>query len=165
MSIDFVFFFQTEFLVQLDGAATCESERILIVGATNRPQELDEAARRRFVRRLYIPLPDANARKTILFNLLEKEKTNISNKEIDELARLTHGYSGADMKVLCQEASMGPIRCIPSSQIDIVSADTVRPLSYEDFKSALRCVRASVSQNDLQQYIDWDNTYGSGGAK
>ncbi|CAG2067409.1 unnamed protein product, partial [Timema podura] len=49
---------KTEFLVQLDGAATGEEERILFIGATNRPQELDEAARRRLVKKLYIPLPD-----------------------------------------------------------------------------------------------------------
>nr|CAI5828105.1 unnamed protein product [Callosobruchus analis] len=49
---------KTEFLVQLDGAMTDNEERILVIGATNRPQELDEAARRRFVKRLYIPLPE-----------------------------------------------------------------------------------------------------------
>lgn len=48
---------KTEFLVQLDGATTDSEERLLVIGATNRPQELDEAARRRFVKRLYIPLP------------------------------------------------------------------------------------------------------------
>lgn len=41
-----------------DGAATGEDDRILVIGATNRPQELDEAARRRLVKRLYIPLPE-----------------------------------------------------------------------------------------------------------
>ncbi len=76
---------KTEFLIQLvsfyvflpntleieprlfcqDGAATTTDERLLIVGATNRPQELDEAARRRFVKRLYIPLPDAPARSQV----------------------------------------------------------------------------------------------------
>lgn len=56
---------KTEFLVQLDGASTAEEDRILLVGATNRPQELDEAARRRFVKRLYIPLPE----KTVLLFL------------------------------------------------------------------------------------------------
>lgn len=49
---------KTEFLVQLDGATTDNEERILVIGATNRPQELDEAARRRLVKRLYIPLPE-----------------------------------------------------------------------------------------------------------
>lgn len=49
---------KTEFLVQLDGAGTKSDERILVIGATNRPQELDDAARRRLVKRLYIPLPE-----------------------------------------------------------------------------------------------------------
>lgn len=46
---------KTEFLVQLDGAKTSDATQILVIGATNRPQELDEAARRRFVKRLYVP--------------------------------------------------------------------------------------------------------------
>lgn len=54
---------KTEFLVQLDGAYTTdEKDRVLLVGATNRPQELDDAARRRFTKRLYIPLPEVNVR-------------------------------------------------------------------------------------------------------
>lgn len=50
---------KTEFFVQLDGATTDSADRILLIGATNRPQELDEAARRRFEKRLYIPLPES----------------------------------------------------------------------------------------------------------
>lgn len=49
---------KTEFLIQLDGATTGDDDRVLLVAATNRPQELDDAARRRFTKRLYIPLPD-----------------------------------------------------------------------------------------------------------
>ena len=47
---------KTEFLIQLDGAGNGGEERLLLIGATNRPQELDEAARRRLVKRLYIPV-------------------------------------------------------------------------------------------------------------
>lgn len=57
---------KTEFLVQLDGATTDSDERLLVIGATNRPQELDEAARRRFVKRLYIPLPELEVLNVIL---------------------------------------------------------------------------------------------------
>lgn len=54
---------KTEFLVQLDGAHTSdEKDRVLLVGATNLPQELDDAARRRFTKRLYIPLPEVEVR-------------------------------------------------------------------------------------------------------
>lgn len=149
----------------MDGAATCESERILIVGATNRPQELDEAARRRFVRRLYIPLPDFNARKSILVNLLTEVENELQNNEIDEVARRSDGFSGADMETLTREAAMGPVRCIPLSQIGHFDVNNVRPVDVNDFLTALDSVRASVSPNDLKQYIDWDITYGSGNGK
>lgn len=151
--------------MQLDGASTTETERILIVGATNRPQELDEAARRRLVKRLYIPLPDLSARTQILNNLLKTDKAEITSNEICEIGRLTDGFSGADMKVLCHEASMGPIRAIPSSQMKIVDINDVRALNYNDFLAALKRVRASVSQNDLKYYIEWNKTYGSGTGK
>ena len=64
---------KTEFLVQLDGASTTGEERILIVGATNRPQDLDEAARRRLVKRLYVPLPEFEARKQIIVRLMSSQ--------------------------------------------------------------------------------------------
>ncbi|KAL1138035.1 hypothetical protein AAG570_009730 [Ranatra chinensis] len=155
---------KTEFLVQLDGASTGEEDRILIIGATNRPQELDEAARRRLVKRLYIPLPDNEARKQLVTNLMRSERNDLIESQIEEIAELTDGYSGADMKNLCQEACLGPIRSIAASQMFQISADSVRPVNIEDFKSALRRVRSSVSTKDLEIYKMWDQQYGSGGA-
>lgn len=159
---NFFFCLQTEFLVQLDGTSTTEKDRILIVGATNRPQELDEAARRRFVKRLYIPLPEFSARREILYSLLRTANHVITESQFDEIANQTNGFSGADMKVVCQEAVMGPVRSISFSDMKNISADSVRPVTFADFLDALKCVRASVSQDDLQQYVDWNNTYGSG---
>ncbi|ETN61295.1 aaa atpase [Anopheles darlingi] len=153
---------KTEFLVQLDGAATAEDERILIVGATNRPQELDEAARRRLVKRLYIPLPDLPARIQILTRLLQQERNSLTVEEIERVGNLTEGFSGADMKVLCHEASMGPIRSIPFEQLGDIAKDQVRPICHDDFQLALAKVKASVSPADLNQYVVWDRTYGAG---
>ncbi|XP_026501512.2 fidgetin-like protein 1 isoform X1 [Vanessa tameamea] len=153
---------KTEFLVQFDGASTGEEDRILIVGATNRPHELDEAARRRLVKRLYIPLPDFEARKQIISNLLRSEQHELSASHVADAARLTDGYSGADMKSLCSEAAMGPIRSVPLSQIVTIDRDQVRPVTVQDFKIALQRVRPSVSQDDLGQYVKWNNTYGHG---
>lgn len=149
-------------MVQLDGAATGENERLLIVGATNRPQELDEAARRRLVKRLYIPLPELIARVQILKNLFKKERFDLTEDEINEIGRLTDGYSGADMKVLCHEASMEPIRSIPHWQMNNVNVNDVRAVNYNDFRVALQRVRSSVSSADLKHYIEWNKTYGSG---
>lgn len=153
---------KTEFLVQLDGAATAEEDRILIVGATNRPQELDEAARRRLVKRLYIPLPDSTARKQLVNRLISTERNVLSETDIESIGTLTDGYSGADVKNLCAEASLGPIRSIHFSMIENMDAEQVRPICFQDFQSALNRVRASVSSKDLEQYIVWDKTYGSG---
>ena len=102
---------KTEFLVQLDGiTATKENGNILVIGATNRPQDLDEAARRRFVKRLYIPLPDCETRSALLTILLKKNDNCITEEEIGVLTEKTEGYSCADINNLCREAAMGPIR-------------------------------------------------------
>ncbi|XP_015189509.1 PREDICTED: fidgetin-like protein 1 isoform X3 [Polistes dominula] len=153
---------KTEFLVQLDGAATSEDDRILIVGATNRPQELDEAARRRLVKRLYIPLPELQARKQIIRNLLSSVKHNVTEEDITDVAQQADGYSGADMKTLCTEASMGPIRCIPYNLLQEIPSDEIAPVTLQDFQEALQNVRPSVSQSDLAIYVNWDRTYGTG---
>lgn len=85
---------KTEFLVQLDGAGTDLDARVVIVGATNRPEELDEAVRRRFVKRLYIPLPDEESRSQLFGNLLGNVKHELSEEQISNLVDRTKGYSG-----------------------------------------------------------------------
>lgn len=150
---------KTEFLVQFDGAATSSDDRILVIGATNRPQELDEAARRRLVKRLYIPLPESGARRQIILNLLTNQKHNLSEKDLDAIVKSTDGYSGSDMDSLCREAALGPIRAI--SDILNVCVAEVRAIGKQDFDYALTQVRASVSDKDLDGYLDWNSKFGS----
>ena len=131
---------------------------------------LDEAARRRFVKRLYIPLPDDVARcKIVLTNLQRSgENYHLSDSEISTISAMTDGYSGADMFNLCREAAMMPLRemMIQQRQKGTVgfTKNDVRPLCFNDFKDALNQVRASVSSKDLQQLMDWNSLYGSFGA-
>ncbi|XP_046525350.1 fidgetin-like protein 1 isoform X1 [Equus quagga] len=153
---------KTEFLVQLDGATTSSEDRILVVGATNRPQEIDEAARRRLVKRLYIPLPEASARKQIVVNLMSKEQCCLSEEEIEMVVQQSDGFSGADMTQLCREASLGPIRSLQTADIATITPDQVRPIAYVDFENALRTVRPSVSPEDLELYENWNKTFGCG---
>ncbi|CAL1535521.1 unnamed protein product [Lymnaea stagnalis] len=154
---------KTEFLVQLDGASTQSEDRLLVIGATNRPHEIDEAARRRFVKRLLIPLPEPVARRQIVTNLMAQQKNSLSETDIEAIVKQTDGYSGADMTNLCREAALGPIRSIPFEEMEIITPDQVRPIMYEDFEAALCQVRASVSSKDLQLYTEWNKTYGSFG--
>ncbi|XP_004616237.1 fidgetin-like protein 1 [Sorex araneus] len=153
---------KTEFLVQLDGATTSSEDRILVVGATNRPQEIDEAARRRLVKRLYIPLPEASARKQIVTNLMSKEQCCLQEEEVELIVQQSDGFSGADMTQLCREASLGPIRSLQTTDIATITPDQVRPITYIDFENAFRTVRPSVSSKDLELFENWNKTYGCG---
>jgi len=150
---------KTEFLVQFDGASTSSEDRILVIGATNRPQEIDEAARRRLVKRLYIPLPDGPARMQIVRNLLIGQKHEVSENDLEAIRERSKGYSGSDMDNLCREAALGPIRSI--KDIMNIEQEAVRPIRLEDFEKALTQVRASVSQSDLTSYLDWNKQFGS----
>ncbi|XP_066535352.1 fidgetin-like protein 1 [Hoplias malabaricus] len=153
---------KTEFLVQLDGAATSSEDRILVVGATNRPQEIDEAARRRLAKRLYIPLPESAARQQIVTNLMSREKSRLGTEELEKVVSGTEGFSGADMTQLCREAALGPIRSIQLTDIATITPEQVRPILYCDFQEALKTVRPSVSQKDLELYEEWNKTFGCG---
>ena len=153
---------KTEFLVQFDGVSTGAEDRLLIVGATNRPQELDEAARRRFTKRLYIPLPDELARKQIIENLMQKQKNNLAPECLDHVSARSEGFSGADMATLCKEAAMVVLRAAVRARggAKNLSPDDLSPISRADFDVALRMVKASVSNADMSSYEDWDNKYG-----
>ena len=100
----------------MDGARTKNSERVLIIGATNLPQELDDAVRRRFVKRLYIPLPNIDGRTQLITNLTSNEAFSMNEDDIKFLTHKSKGFSGADIYSLCAEASMVPLREFTSIQ-------------------------------------------------
>lgn len=151
---------KTEFLVQLDGTGTSGQGRVLVIGATNRPQELDEAARRRFTKRLYIPLPEELDRELLLGVLLAKNNHRLVDADIKKLAKETEGFSGADLKSLSTDAAMGPIRQLGARALEVDVKD-VPPISYKHFRQALRGMRPSVAPSDLVQYLEWDRLFGS----
>lgn len=151
---------KTEFLVQLDGTGTSGQGRVLIIGATNRPQEMDDAARRRFTKRLYIPLPEMDDRKALIQKLLETNKHKLIDVDIEKLAKDTVGFSGADLKSLCTDAAMGPIRDMGSKALEVNVSD-VPPISLKHFKKSLKGTRPSVAPEDLKQYIEYDRVYGT----
>ncbi|KAI3705506.1 hypothetical protein L1987_75745 [Smallanthus sonchifolius] len=153
---------KTQFLIEMEGFDN-GNEQVLLIGATNRPQELDEAARRRLTKRLYIPLPSSEARAWIIRNLLVKDGLfELSTEDIDSICKLTEGYSGSDMKNLVKDASMGPLReAMRRTEISQLKKEDMRPVTLEDFENALQEVRPSVSVNELGTYEDWNNQFGS----
>lgn len=87
-----------------------DNDGILVLGASNVPWELDPAIRRRFEKRIYIPLPDIQARMTQFKIRLGKTPNNLSEDDFRNLAEHTEGYSGSDITVVVKEAMMMPIR-------------------------------------------------------
>jgi SpoVK/Ycf46/Vps4 family AAA+-type ATPase len=136
---------------------------VLVVGATNRPQELDEAARRRLVKKLYIPLPDYASRLHLMHRTMSKEGVDhqLTPADFDWIVRTADGYSGSDMAALCGDAAMGPIRELNQAMAgedDLANMNVshVRPIQRIDFESAFRSIRPSVNQKDLDAYIQWN---------
>jgi fidgetin-like protein 1 len=151
---------KTEFLVCLDGTGTSGQGRVLVIGATNRPQELDEAARRRFTKRLYIPLPETEDREVLIRKLLENNKHCLVDCDVKTLARETIGFSGADLHALSADAAMMPVRQLGARALEVNVTD-IPPISYKHFRQALKGMKPSVSPADLVQYVEWDKTFGS----
>ncbi|KAF8657509.1 hypothetical protein HU200_060071 [Digitaria exilis] len=107
---------KTEFMTHWDGLLSKSSVKILVLAATNRPFDLDEAIIRRFEHRIMVGLPSLESREVILNKLLSKEK--VENIDFKELARLTEGYSGSDLKNLCVTAAYRPMREILQKEIE-----------------------------------------------
>ncbi|CAF2920030.1 unnamed protein product [Rotaria sp. Silwood2] len=151
---------KTEFLIQFDGVQTNNDDRILVLAATNRPFELDDAALRRFPRRIYIQLPDIKTREQLLKYLLNKQEHNLTDKNFRWIANETNGYSGSDLTALAKDAAMGPVRELDVEELKQLSINHIRPISQQDFVQALRKIRASVSPLTLDKYIKWNSTFG-----
>ncbi|KAL7151241.1 hypothetical protein ABFS83_04G018200 [Erythranthe nasuta] len=171
---------KNEFMVNWDGLRTKDKERVLVLAATNRPFDLDEAVIRRLPRRLMVNLPDAQNREKILKVILAKEEL-APGLDLAAVANMTDGYSGSDLKNLCVSAAHCPIREILEKEKKdkalavaenrplpaLHSSVDVRPLTMDDFKFAHEQVCASVSSesqnmNELQQ---WNELYGEGGSR
>ncbi|XP_055981429.1 spastin isoform X3 [Sorex fumeus] len=151
---------KTEFLIEFDGVQSAGDDRVLVMGATNRPQELDEAVLRRFIKRVYVSLPNEETRLLLLKNLLCKQGSPLTQKELAQLARLTDGYSGSDLTALAKDAALGPIRELKPEQVKNMSASEMRNIRLADFTESLKKIKRSVSPQTLEAYVRWNKDFG-----
>ncbi|KAK0140354.1 Vacuolar protein sorting-associated protein 4A [Merluccius polli] len=105
---------KTEFLVQMQGVGN-NNDGILVLGATNIPWVLDAAIRRRFEKRIYIPLPEEPARSQMFRLHLGNTPHSLNEPDLRQLARKTDGYSGADISIIVRDALMQPVRKVQSA--------------------------------------------------
>jgi spastin len=151
---------KTELLTQMDGMQSNNQDRVLVMGATNRPFELDNAALRRFPKRIYIGLPDLATRISMMNKLLTSQPHLLSSFDIRSLATLTDGYSGSDLTALAKDAALGPIRERTVEDLKKMTACGIRPLNFNDFKQSVSKIRQSTAKSGLGQLEAWNEEYG-----
>ena len=183
---------KTEFLIQMQGVGN-DDKGILVLGATNIPWGLDPAVRRRFQKKIYIGLPDAEARKVMFQLNLGKTANQLTDEQFDDLAERTEGYSGSDIATLTQDAIYEPIRkcesathfmrvnkdgkeyyvpCSPSApgaiqmkMHDMANPEMLLPpdVCYEDYILALKKIKPTVSEKDLEKQEEFTREFGQEG--
>merc|ERR1712054_521181 len=102
------------FMTLWDGLTSSDSAgkpaQICVLGATNRINDIDEAILRRMPKKFPVPLPGREQRRKILQLLLRDSKMDPDNFDIDYVAKVTAGMSGSDLKEVCRDAAMAPVR-------------------------------------------------------
>jgi transitional endoplasmic reticulum ATPase len=159
-----------QILTEMDGMNA--KKNVFIIGATNRPDQIDPALLRpgRLDQLIYIPLPDEKSRLSILNAALRKSPV-APDVDLTFLARSTHGFSGADLTEICQRAAKLAIR--ESIEADIRKArerkekedaaedaqmeeddeeDPVAFITRDHFEEAMKYARRSVSDGDIRRY-------------
>ncbi|CAO3642321.1 unnamed protein product [Cunninghamella echinulata] len=145
-----------QFMVEWDGLSS-ENKGVMIMAATNRPFDLDDAVLRRMPRRILVDLPNEEDREYILKMLLQEEQYDISLKE---LARATQHYSGSDLKNLCVTAAL---KCIQQSMPSHNNEPLPnRIILKSHFDEALKMVPPSSSEDmsSLEELRKWAQKYG-----
>ncbi|KAE8348793.1 AAA-domain-containing protein [Aspergillus coremiiformis] len=145
-----------------DKKAGGDASRVLVLAATNLPWDIDEAARRRFVRRQYIPLPEHHVRQQQLRTLLSHQVHDLTDRDIETLVQLTEGFSGSDITALAKDAAMGPLRNLGEALLH-TPMDQIRAIRSQDFEASLSSIRPSVSREGLQEYEEWARQFGERG--
>jgi katanin p60 ATPase-containing subunit A1 len=167
---------KTELLIQMDGLAR-GNERVFVLAASNLPWELDVALLRRLEKRVMVPLPDAPAREAMLQVYMEGR---VQEENLASVAERTAGFSGADIRLLCKEAAMRPVRRL-MSELDAVgsragvaecrprpsstppsslSQEMLGPVTPSDVDEALRSTKPSA-QKFAPRYEQWEKDFGS----
>lgn len=143
-----------EFLQQIDGFAG-RNPNLLLLGATNRPWDIDSAAMRsgRFSQKIYLPLPDAPARKF----MIEKNMKGVPvapDFDIDKIVAETEMYSGADLDELCDRAKDEPL-------LKAIATDSIILVTNQDFDNVLEKMPPSVTKSELKLFDDYNQEINS----
>ncbi|EWG07007.1 MAG: AAA ATPase family protein [Candidatus Aramenus sulfurataquae] len=140
---------RNQFLKEMDGLLDkSENYKVYVIGATNKPWRLDEPFLRRFQKRVYIPLPDLQQRKSLVNYYLSKIPSHKVN--VDEVANALEGYTASDIRDVVQTAYMKIVK-----EVFEKGLQTPRELTTEDLLEVLKYRKPSVNQDIIKAYESW----------
>ncbi|MEM0058569.1 MAG: AAA family ATPase [Candidatus Bathyarchaeia archaeon] len=146
---------RNQFLKEMDGIIDKgKNLHVYVIGATNKPWDLDWPFIRRFQKRILVPLPDFHAR-LMMFKHYTSHLTLAPDVDLHELARLSEGFSGSDIKDVCQAAHLKVIGEFFESGQAANKLAKPRPLTMNDFRQILEERKPSVSLDMLALYNRW----------
>jgi SpoVK/Ycf46/Vps4 family AAA+-type ATPase len=148
-----------QFLRETDGLNDKgKNLHLYVIGATNKPWTLDPPFLRRFSKRIFVPLPDTEARMA-QFRMYTAPLTLSEDVGLELLAKLSDGYSGSDIKDICQSVQLRVVRELFQSGKALDKATTTRPITVSDFKETMRTRRPSVSNEMVSAYTQWSDKF------
>ena len=153
-----------QLLTEIEGFNTRSEDKILLIAATNKPWDLDDAMVSRFQRKVYVPLPDKASRKRIFE--IHLKGCVLHDITFEKLAEMSEGYSGRDIANVCREAVMFMVREqnpklqeLTPAQIENYAMN-YRSLTNEDFKEAFGKIKSSVNPETIKKYEEWGKELG-----
>ncbi|KAL7106845.1 hypothetical protein ACP275_06G017900 [Erythranthe tilingii] len=142
---------KTEFMALWDGFTTDKHARVMVLAATNRPSELDEAILRRLPQAFEIGLPNRKERAAILKVILKDEKVN-DGIDYDHIAGLCDGSTGSDLLEFCKKAAYLPIRELLDNEKTGNLSQEARPLSQSDLERVIATTtKTNVAANEYSR--------------
>jgi SpoVK/Ycf46/Vps4 family AAA+-type ATPase len=154
-------------LTELDGMSGTE-KFVLFLASTNTPWDIDDAVISRFEKRIYVPLPDDDARRSIL--RIQLENKGFVFDDYDWLVEKTDGYSGRDIKVLCKEGAYIMVRELNPGVADVADAGLeeikrfeirTRKVDRGDFEKAFLRMKPASTGDMVKQYEEWNDMFGA----
>jgi SpoVK/Ycf46/Vps4 family AAA+-type ATPase len=150
---------RNQFLKEMDGISDKGKHiHLYVIGATNKPWALDWPFLRRFQKRIYVPLPDIRARTQMLRQYTTPLKTD-SELRIDDLSRMTDGYSGSDIRDICQSVQLRVVGELFDEGGSENKEVQPRAIDVNDFREVLKLRKPSVSPQMLKAYEEWAENF------
>ena len=150
---------RNQFLKEMDGVV--DKKKVLhtyIIGATNKPWALDEPFRRRFQKRIFVPLPEESARLE-MFKIFSKHLNMGDDVDFEDLARMTEGYSGSDIRDNFQATQIRLVREFFENGNPDDKQAKPRQIMMKDFRDVFRIRKPSVNQNIMGYYLKWSEEF------